>query len=153
MPQLTLWSEEPPARTSRSPDFERALLAHEGTSLSRFFSALSASVRGGWFGRTFLASCRSTADGRLEPFSGAWENSGMGSHTAFLTLSTTTWHSGASACSLSRVLETGDVPRRYYLTPKACAGILRRAEKCGKELPPMLKEALEAGSTPPTAAC
>jgi len=43
---------------------------------------------------------------------------------------------------LSDILETGDVPRRYYLTPRACAGILRRAEKRAKELPAALLAAL-----------
>jgi hypothetical protein len=47
-------------------------------------------------------------------------------------------------CSLSDILETGDVPQRFFLTPKACAGILRRAEKRGKELPPQLRHALDA---------
>ena len=36
-----------------------------------------------------------------------------------------------------------DAPEKYYLSAKACAGILRRAEKRGKALPPMLREALE----------
>ena len=36
-----------------------------------------------------------------------------------------------------------NAPERYFLTRIACMGILRRAEKRGKELPPMLKEALE----------
>jgi hypothetical protein len=36
-----------------------------------------------------------------------------------------------------------NVPGKYYLSAKACEGILRRAERRGKELPPMLKEALE----------
>lgn len=35
------------------------------------------------------------------------------------------------------------VPQRYYLSPKACLGILRRASVRGKELPPVLKAALE----------
>jgi hypothetical protein len=33
---------------------------------------------------------------------------------------------------------------RFYLSSKACAGILRRVEKRGKELPPALRLALEA---------
>jgi hypothetical protein len=40
-------------------------------------------------------------------------------------------------------LETGVLPQRFYLSPKACAGILRRAARRGKDLPPMLKKALE----------
>lgn len=38
---------------------------------------------------------------------------------------------------------TGPHPK-YYLTRKACLGILRRSAERGKELPPQLKEALEA---------
>ena len=44
--------------------------------------------------------------------------------------------------SLWQILQ-GNVPEKYFLSAKACAGILRRAEKRGKELPTMLKEALE----------
>jgi hypothetical protein len=46
-------------------------------------------------------------------------------------------------CSLSAVLETSDVPHKYFLSQKACAGIIRRAERRGKELPTMLRRALE----------
>ena len=49
---------------------------------------------------------------------------------------------GGHASTLSQILEA-NVPEKYYLSAKACMGILRRAEKRGKELPPMLKEALE----------
>lgn len=44
---------------------------------------------------------------------------------------------------LSQILEA-NAPEKYYLSPKACQGILRRAEKRGKELPILLKLALEA---------
>ena len=50
-------------------------------------------------------------------------------------------HSGAGVCSLSAILEA-DAPEKYCLSPKACAGILRRAERRGKDLPPLLKAAL-----------
>lgn len=46
-------------------------------------------------------------------------------------------------CSLSQVLITGSIPQKYYLSAKACAGILRRAKMRGKTLPPTLKAALE----------
>lgn len=68
----------------------------------------------------------------------------MGSPTEFWTLSTSEFHSGADASSLSDVLETGEVPQRYFLSATACRGILRRAEKRGKALPPPLLRALEA---------
>lgn len=38
--------------------------------------------------------------------------------------------------------EKGSIPPRYYLSARACAGILLRAERRGKELPPTLKAAL-----------
>ena len=44
--------------------------------------------------------------------------------------------------TLSQILQVR-VPQKYYLTPRACLGILRRASVRGKELPPLLKAALE----------
>jgi hypothetical protein len=70
----------------------------------------------------------------------------MGSHTAFLTLNTSEWHSAAAVCSLSDTLETGELPQRFFLSATACKGILRRAEKRGKVLPPALEQALKAVS-------
>jgi hypothetical protein len=35
-----------------------------------------------------------------------------------------------------------NAPERYYLSAKACQGILNRAKKRGKKLPEMLEEAL-----------
>ena len=49
--------------------------------------------------------------------------------------------SGAGVCFLSAILEER-APEKYSLSPKACAGILRRAERRGKDLPPLLKAAL-----------
>ena len=43
---------------------------------------------------------------------------------------------------LSQILE-GSAPRKYFLSERACTGILTRAKKRGKELPPELKAALE----------
>lgn len=54
------------------------------------------------------------------------------------------WPNDAAVCSLSQVLEHGSIPPRYFLSAKACAGILRRAEKRGKTLPTMLHRALLA---------
>ena len=49
--------------------------------------------------------------------------------------------SGDAGCSLSRILQDNP-PRKYYLTRKACLGILRRAKERGKPLPPQLHAAL-----------
>ncbi len=47
--------------------------------------------------------------------------------------------------SLSQILQP-DPPRKYFLSPKACLGILRRAFERGKELPYKLKRALQIQS-------
>ena len=47
----------------------------------------------------------------------------------------------AAESSLSEILQV-DAPEKYSLSAKACNGILRRAEKRGKTLPPMLRDAL-----------
>ena len=44
--------------------------------------------------------------------------------------------------TLSQILQD-NVPETYYLSQKACLGILRRASARGKELPRVLKKALE----------
>jgi site-specific DNA-cytosine methylase len=61
------------------------------------------------------------------------------------TLNTGESPKDAVESSLSQILEDNPHPK-YFLSAKACQGILRRAEKRGKELPLMLKEALERQS-------
>ena len=62
--------------------------------------------------------------------------------TAFSTLNTGESPSVAVESTLSSILEE-NAPEKYYLSAKACEGILRRAERRGKQLPEMLKTALE----------
>lgn len=151
MSKLTFFAEEPPASLSASPDSEKDWQTRVATSCLPSVPLLQSIGPAGWFGRTSPVSCRQTAEGTLAPSSGSWQNSGMGSPTAFLTLSTSEWnHTLAPSlkddgvCSLSDILEdSGSVPQRYFLSAKACAGILRRAEKRGKELPTALRRALQ----------
>ena len=142
MNQLTFFAVEHHASPSASPDSERDWMTRVATSCSPLVPLLQSIGPHGWFGRTSPASCHLTGEGILEPSSECWGNSGMGMPTEFLTLNTLEFHSAAAACSLSDVLETGDVPQRFFLSDTACRGILRRAEKRGKELPKQLKEAL-----------
>lgn len=46
-------------------------------------------------------------------------------------------------CRLSSVLVRGSIPPKYFLSSKACAGILRRAAERGKKLPALLQRAME----------
>lgn len=59
------------------------------------------------------------------------------------TLNFSEWPNDAAVCLLSQVLELTQIPQKYFLSQKACAGILRRAENRKRRLPPLLREALE----------
>jgi len=149
--QSTFWSEEHLASLSVSQVSEADWQTSAVTWRLNILGWLNACAPDGWFGRTSPASCRRLEDGTLAPYSAAWSNSGMGSPTECLTLSTCEWTGLAGlslndggVCSLSDILETGDVPPRYYLSATACKGILRRAVKRGKDLPPLLALALKA---------
>lgn len=58
-----------------------------------------------------------------------------------MTLNTGEFPSVEKESTLSQILQL-NAPEKYSLSPRACAGILRRAEKRGKELPDMLRDAL-----------
>ena len=131
--QLSMFSSaEPPVSHSASQDSERGWMTRVATSCLPLVRLLHAIAPAGWFGRTCPVSCQATEDGTLVPSSGSWASSGMGSPTEFWTLNTLEWPSDAAVCSLSDVLETGEVPQRYFLSATACRGILRRADKRGK---------------------
>ena len=66
------------------------------------------------------------------------------SHGASSMLNTGESPNAAVESFLSRILQPmTDVPEKYYLSAKACLGILRRAQERGKELPEELRIALE----------
>ena len=150
MDQSTFLWEEPPASPLALQDSERDWTTTVVTWHSSLLSLLNASGHSGWFGKTSPASCRRTEDGTLEASSGRWLNSGMGSHTEFVTLNIGEWPSDADVCLLSDTLETGDHLQRFSLSEKACQGILRRAERRGKTLPEALQIALEDVAGPQT---
>ena len=156
MSQSTFWSEEHLASLSPSPVSVEDWMTTVATWHSNILDWLNDCAPDGWFGRTSPASCHQEKDGTLVPYSGGWSNSGMGSPTEFLTLSTSEWTalpelfpSDDGVCSLSDILETGGVPQRYFLSAKACRGILRRAAKRGKELPTALRSALTSVASSP----
>ena len=64
------------------------------------------------------------------------------SNGAFWTLNTWEFPRDAAASSLWSILEHGGVDPRFYLSRKACRGILSRARRHHKELPDVLMKAL-----------
>lgn len=82
------------------------------------------------------------------PASGKWATAGMvrgGRLTQLgesLMLNIGEYPNVENESTLSEILED-NVPEKYYLSPKACLGILRRAKSKGRKLPDNLRIALE----------
>lgn len=89
-----------------------------------------------------------TVEEILQQSSKGWQNQGRWTLPGqFWIHSGSDWRNDASVCSLSQILEA-NAPEKYFLSPTACVGILRRAEKRGKALPERLKAALAAVASP-----
>jgi hypothetical protein len=140
--QLTFSLVGPLANLSASQALEKDYRTPEATSCSPILQWLTDLSPNGLSGKMSPVSCHLTQDEILEPSSGRWGKSGTGFHGESWTLNTSEFHKDADVCSLSDVLEIGEVPQVFYLSQKACQGILRRAEKRGKELPQQLAQAL-----------
>lgn len=83
------------------------------------------------------------------PASGKWATAGMVRGGGRLTqlgeslmLNIGEYPNVENESTLSEILED-NVPEKYYLSPKACLGILRRAKSKGRKLPDNLRIALE----------
>ena len=142
--QRNLFAPDGPAKATPWLDGVLEWLTSEADSGAKSSEFLPSAVPGGFLEKTSPEFCRSTAGEIGLPYSETWRSAGMGSPTGFLTLNISESPSGAVASSLSDVLETGDVPPKFYLSPRAASGILRRAAKRGRELPPALHAALTA---------
>ena len=163
MKQLDFFAAEPPASPSASPDSEKAWMTAAVTSCLPLVKWLQNFVPHGSNGKTspvffqveedetFQRFWDSSADGKFQSLKEVGERAESSpdiktptdSLTGCLMRNISEWPSDGAACSLSDILETGDLPLRYFLSAKACAGILRRAEKRGKKLPQLLMSALE----------
>ena len=147
MNQLTFSLAELPANHSPSPDSEADWATTVATYRSNFCALLTEHAPAGFFGRTSPEFCPVSKAGILAPSSQAWSNSGIAAPGECWTLNISEWPNDAAVCSLSDILEAGEVPRRFFLSARACKGILRRAAKRGKALPERLAEALKAAAS------
>ncbi len=146
MSQLTFFAEEPLVSHSASQDCEKDWMIHVATSCSPLVPLLQNIAPNGWYGRTSPAFSLVTPDKTLQAF---WASSlaksskspnAAGAAAALSpaslkpmafpigcwTLSTLEYPSGAVVCSLSDVLETGEVPQRFFLSKRALKGIAQR---------------------------
>lgn len=91
-------------------------------------------------------------------YSMRWPNAGQWTLHGGLSMPSTGYLSEDVGClsspashpRLTEVLES-DVPPKYFLSPKAAAGVLRRAERRGKDLPETLRLALRLLAGEPSA--
>lgn len=126
------------------------------SGLAKTFVELLYAMRPRWFVWENVPGCLSSRDKRTGIYDfnfllAAFTGGGIVARGKFLTANMSVWTDTLvpflkedGVCSLSDILETnGNIPQEYYLSRKACLGILRRAASRGKDLPPLLKEALE----------
>jgi len=119
------------------------------TTLSGFCERYSLECSSGKTSQAHFRASRTDSETSTFWFE-SMRNAGMMSHGEFLTLNlseaeASPWlsRSDAVVCSLSDVLQPSEsIPERYYLSQRACRGVLRRAESRGKLLPKILKDAL-----------
>jgi len=151
--QLTLWSEEAPAKHFPQPDCDEDSTTHAGNSPLSICNWLRVSGLNGLSGKMSPVSCLRMGEGRLEPSSGPWRNSGMGSRTECWTLGTSEFPSGGGvSSSLRDVLEIGEVAPKFFLRPSVCQAMLHCARQRGRALLPTVQLALEqvaVGTNPP----
>ena len=115
----------------------------EETCPSPSYQWLTTTAQSGLYGKMCPVFCQVTEDGILAPSSQRWGTSGMGTPTECLTLNTSESPSVAVESLLSHILQDlVDIQPKYYLSLRACEGILRRAEKRNKTLPSALRKAL-----------
>ena len=151
MEELIFLLGEPLARGSASRGNRAGSMTLEARFASPIADFLRRCVPGGSSGRT-SQECSAPTEVRIFVHSsGRLMKSGILSRGECWTLNMCEWTGTLvpflkedGVCSLSDILETGAIQPRYYLSPDACRGILRRAESRGRELPEVLRQALEA---------
>jgi site-specific DNA-cytosine methylase len=101
--------------------------------------------------KMYLAYSAVSEEQTWEQLSERWSNSGMAWPGECLMHSTSEFpKDGGVSSSLRNVLETQPVLQKFYLSARACEGILRRAERRGKKLPEMLERALRNQCSSPS---
>jgi hypothetical protein len=142
--------EGSPARISQSPGNEPGSPATGPDSSSSSPELSMLFDPAGFSSRTYPVSSLATAVGTSESSLERWPTSGTAWLGGLSTHASSECRSVDGECSswqpsLTEILEEPqNVPEKYSLSARAAAGILRRAEKRGKALPPHLRTALEA---------
>lgn len=134
-------SADSPAKTSASPGSEPGLPGSGPASSMNSSASRKPSSRRGASLKMSQGCLALTADGIWPRSLKDFGNAGLWSATQCWTANISESRNAAAACSLSAVLQN-DVSSKYFLSARAAAGILRRAVKRGRTLPPALEVAL-----------
>src|SRR5579864_3571264 len=140
-----LWTLLAPAFLARtSAPLANALDSAESrqVSSSKSFELQKSSSPNGWSLKTSSGFSLPTQDGISRSFSHRWPRSGILWRTGFSTVNSSEWPNDDAACSLLEVLEK-EAPQRFYLSPKAAAGIIRRAKSWRKRLSEPIRRDLQ----------
>lgn len=124
-------------------DPEAASEASNRDSSTTLLNSLESVARRLLSSKTLQLSSLPTMDVISQSSFGRWPSSGMASHGVYLTADTSASPRVEAESSLSDLLEDQPVPDRYFLSPNAAIGILRRADRMGRNLFPPLRSALE----------
>ncbi len=121
-------------------------LGLEGNELDCFMNLLSylaGIVPEQFFSKTSQVFSIRTKDEILESSFKRWPTSGMAWGGVCLTVDTSEYPSLVNESTLLDAITTQDVPQKYFLSPNAARGILRRVEGQGRKLFPPLLSALK----------
>lgn len=141
----TFGQEDSPARTSQLREWGREL-GLKGKNLDSFMTWLAylKEVAPEFSSsRTFQACSLPTGEETSKSLFERWPTSGMAWDGVCLTAATSEYPSRVKESTLLPAIETGKVQPRYFLSPNAAKGMLRRANRMGRPLFPPLRRALE----------
>ncbi|PKH18695.1 hypothetical protein BI292_04050 [Pseudomonas sp. 43NM1] len=149
--QMFGW-EDSPAKMSPSPEWapEADLEEKSLDSSTTMQSLLKAAAPLLSLSKTYQVSSLPTKDATSESSFKRWPNSGMAWRGECLTAATSESPSLAKESLLLPLIETQDLPEKYFLSPNAAKGAIRRADQMGRSLFPPLRQAMEILSTAPS---
>ena len=142
---LTFGPQDSFAKTSRLRAWGRDL-DFEGTSLDSF-TTLCGLFEDALHEQLSSKTCTGFSlvmeDATSRLCSTRWTNSGIVLHGVCLTAKASESPSNAVASTLLPCVETQGVPEKYFLSPNAAIGILRRVDRMKRNLPPSFRQSLE----------
>ena len=142
---LTFGSEASRVKTSLLLEWVKEMDL-EGASPDCFMSLLDWLEKASpelFFSKTLRAYSAPTEEKILESCSQRWPSSGILSDGVLLTANTSECPNHGRGSTLSDVVETGEVQEKYFLSPNAAKGIIRRADRMGRNLRPHFRMSLE----------